>query len=446
MFIRTIKLIVLCKVICILFQAKCYSQSNPPANIEINNSKGIQFSEGLSWEEIKAKAKKENKFIFVDCFATWCVPCKKMDRTIYPSSAVGDVINQRFVSVRVQMDSTENDNSETKAGYQEANYIKNSFGVKDLPTYLFFTPNGDIVHKDISYKTEEEFIKLSTDALDSSKQFFTLFQKYLCGNLRYEQMPFLTNIALRINEKSIADSVAENYLNNYLLKAPDSEILTKNNIEFIYSNTKKTSDKGFKFVYTHLEKINEVMGVKRYAQDFIEPIIRQEIYRKLWKDKKQSCPLTLYPNWKKIKLSIQHSYNLDFANRTVLDAQIAWYTSRKDWVNYCKKVILRVNRYGPFGPIPSAHFRWNWSAWALFEHSTNADQLTKGLTWSKKAISLSPVLIAGYLDTYANLLYKLSKVKEAIAWQEKAVKLEPTNEELIESLRKMKKGEKTWQE
>ncbi|MBO9572315.1 MAG: hypothetical protein J7497_08925, partial [Chitinophagaceae bacterium] len=33
---------------------------------------GINFEVRLTWQQIKDKAKAENKFIFVDCYATWC--------------------------------------------------------------------------------------------------------------------------------------------------------------------------------------------------------------------------------------------------------------------------------------------------------------------------------------------------------------------------------------
>jgi hypothetical protein len=51
-----------------------------------------------------------------------------------------------------------------------------------------------------------------------------------------------------------------------------------------------------------------------------------------------------------------------------------------------------------------------------------------------------------FLDTYANLLYKLGKKNEAIAWQQKAVDASSENERpgYQTTLDKMKKGEKTW--
>ena len=38
---------------------------------------GIVFDQG-SWKAVLAKAKRENKLVFVDVYTSWCGPCKKL--------------------------------------------------------------------------------------------------------------------------------------------------------------------------------------------------------------------------------------------------------------------------------------------------------------------------------------------------------------------------------
>src|SRR5688572_603672 len=84
----------------------------PLAVLSQNN--GIQFEKGLNWEQVKAKAKKENKHIFLDFYTTWCGPCKRMEKEVYANDTVANFFNQKFISVQVQMDETEKDTDETK--------------------------------------------------------------------------------------------------------------------------------------------------------------------------------------------------------------------------------------------------------------------------------------------------------------------------------------------
>src|SRR5581483_3216005 len=116
------------------------------------SSDSIHFSTEKSWQQIKTEAKVEGKFIFVDCYATWCGPCKMMDKQVYTNDSVGAFMNDHFVSVKVQMDTSQSDNQYTKDWYQIAHELQSSYKVNSLPTYLFFSPNGEIVHKEIGAK------------------------------------------------------------------------------------------------------------------------------------------------------------------------------------------------------------------------------------------------------------------------------------------------------
>mgnify|MGYP002278420211 CR=1 FL=1 len=39
-------------------------------------SKGITFEQTKEWKKVLKKAKKEKKLIFIDCYTSWCGPCK----------------------------------------------------------------------------------------------------------------------------------------------------------------------------------------------------------------------------------------------------------------------------------------------------------------------------------------------------------------------------------
>src|SRR5258708_31213409 len=88
---------------------------------------GVRFEADLNWQEVLAKAAKEKKFIFLDIYATWCGPCKQMDKFVYTDTAIGDFFNKQFISIKVQMDTSKNDNGHVREWYSDAHELKNKY-------------------------------------------------------------------------------------------------------------------------------------------------------------------------------------------------------------------------------------------------------------------------------------------------------------------------------
>src|SRR5690348_5608865 len=130
---------ILCGILlCMNSKARAQDDSTKP---------GIRFDNALKWDQILAKAKVENKYVFVDCYTTWCLPCKKMEQDVYPLKNVGDFFNSKFVAVKFQMDVTPKDNDIVKSRYADANKIKDDYSVDGFPTYLIFTPDGRLLYR-----------------------------------------------------------------------------------------------------------------------------------------------------------------------------------------------------------------------------------------------------------------------------------------------------------
>lgn len=138
-------------------------------------AQGISFEHG-TFKEALAKAKAEKKLLFMDCFTTWCGPCKVMSKEIFPLQEVGDYMNSNFVSIKVDMEKGE--------GIE----LAKTYSVKAFPTLLFIDAEGKVVHKFVGSDKAEGFIAQAKIALDPTKQLANLEKQYQSGK---RDLPFL---------------------------------------------------------------------------------------------------------------------------------------------------------------------------------------------------------------------------------------------------------------
>ncbi len=128
--------------------------SGPGAAARLAAETGIQFTDE-AWAAIVKKAKAENKMIFLDAYASWCGPCKLLQKNVFTRSDVGELFNKNFINVKVDMERGE--------GPQLARL----FPLEAYPTLFFIEPSGKIVRKVIGYRTPEQLIKLGKSVLNN---------------------------------------------------------------------------------------------------------------------------------------------------------------------------------------------------------------------------------------------------------------------------------------
>ncbi len=111
-------------------------------------AQGIAFEpDGTTLEQASEKAKKENKLIFLDCYTSWCGPCKKMARDVFPQEQVGAYMNPKFVSIQIDM--------ESEYGAPLAKKLQ----IQAYPTFVIFNAYAQEIGRFLGGSEAEEFIK-----------------------------------------------------------------------------------------------------------------------------------------------------------------------------------------------------------------------------------------------------------------------------------------------
>lgn len=133
--------------IAVILMMAVYAINNPKVDFKKDSINGVQFHKG-SWDEALALAKKENKLIFLDIYATWCGPCKKLKKNTFTEKKVGQFYNANFINVSLDGEKG------------EGAILANKYRITAYPTLLFIDSTGKLILASGGYMNSEEFIKL----------------------------------------------------------------------------------------------------------------------------------------------------------------------------------------------------------------------------------------------------------------------------------------------
>jgi thiol:disulfide interchange protein len=112
------------------------------------SSQAQSLFSNMSYADAVKTAKKENKSYFVDLTASWCLPCKLMDQTVFQDQMVIQYVEEQYIAVQLDVEDF------------DAMILKSEYQVKSLPTILFFNANGKMIAKEEGLQTGTNFLKL----------------------------------------------------------------------------------------------------------------------------------------------------------------------------------------------------------------------------------------------------------------------------------------------
>lgn len=148
---------------------------------------GVRF-ENITLDQALAAAKESGKLVFVDCYTSWCGPCKKLSSEVFPQKVVGDYINERFVSVKYDVEK------------EEYKFIAKQYEVKAYPTMLILSSNGEVMDKILGYKTADKLIQSIENSFDRERSLAGLKEKYQAGNM--DKLKLVEYYQKLMNERS----------------------------------------------------------------------------------------------------------------------------------------------------------------------------------------------------------------------------------------------------
>lgn len=374
----------------------------------VKAQEGMQFFHG-TWEELKAEAKKQNKPIFMDAFTTWCGPCKRMSANVFPQPAVGEFYNKNFINYKLDMEKG------------EGPAIAKQFNVAFYPTYLFFNANGELIHRASGAKGPEDFIKDGKTAIDPNASLYGQINRFKNGDRDPAFMQGLLS-----NLGNLDAGMQKDVLDIYWKGKNLSEIGEKNNWAIFRDYDNDILGERFTYVYKNRAALSEKLG-----KNEVEGILINKAGPQMQTALETGNEQLFNRVNEVLKLSDKKEIKKFNANSEVLFLLV-----KKDMKAFNKLALVYVNDH-----IANSAEDLNLLAWAVYQHSDDKDALAKAEGWAKKSVDLKKNF--ANTDTYASLLYKNKKYKEAEAMANESIKLANANGEdttatkqLLEKIRK----------
>ena len=339
---------------------------------------GIEFNHELTFQEALDKAKREGKLVFIDCYTSWCGPCKRLASTVFVDSSVGAYFNSNYINVKFDMEKEEGPSIATR--YQVTAY----------PTLMWLDGNGSIKNKVIGGLDTKGLIDAGRKAADPiPDMMLDMDHKYSAGA---RDEAFMEEY-LKLFKMSGRDNDA--VLTEYLKQATAQNWPKENTLPLTFDMTNKYPSPGVDVLIKHKNDLVAKYGAKLYnekietlANDALA-LAKKKTDEKMLKDAVELVKGTGAES-KQLVAKMEMDYYFNTANATVYDKYVTDY----------------IKKYAP-----NDAKLLNDVAWQYYINTNDEKYLKKACQWAFKAVNTQNTCANN--TTYAYLQYKLHNYSEA---------------------------------
>jgi len=327
----------------------------------------IQFEHG-TWSEITAKAKKEHKPIFLDCYTVWCGPCKMMANSVFTQPQVAEYFNNTFINAKFDMEKGE--------GIE----LKNKFGVNAYPTYIYISPEGEVLNRLVGSMPAEVFIEKTKKGIEGMG-LSDMQKKYLSGERSEKFVLEYLNMLEDANLKNEAQKVAVELLNN----SDISKIHTPEYFKLFMFYIQDVDSGVFTYVYKNRDQFNaEIKPAGALDRKF------REVWEAGSKRYVSGEGKDAVIDKKGLKKYVNRMKKEGVADYKVIAENAKMYNAEKslDWRTYISVANEKIKR-DTFEKLPE-HELYNWGL-IIDKSCTDPDLRKEAAGWFKLAM---PVLEA----------------------------------------------------
>ena len=360
---------------------------------------GIKFREG-DWNSMLKQASKSNKLIFLDCYTSWCGPCKMLAKHVFTVDSVADFFNRNFICVKMDMEKGEGPE------------LAKKYNIAAYPTLLFINGNGEQVHTVVGYQKPGKLLAEGRIASDGSETLSALQKRYDSGE---RDEAFVRKYIAKLSQSSqskLQEKVATEFLNTF----SDSQFYSRDCWEIFYRNFSDPMSPVVQKVFANRKRFYEV--APRDSVDlFLNYTFRVGLGRYTWSKTKS-------PNFNEKAYDDYLKYLRGIRNWEKKPGYIATLLTSRHWIDGDYRAMIdemhRALGYGIFNDEDQLSYVQG----HIIQLCTTADQplLAEAYDWMQQLADEAPMgyYKSEYMKLQARILTAQGRPDEARDLEDKA--------------------------
>ncbi|MCU0660366.1 MAG: thioredoxin family protein, partial [Candidatus Pacebacteria bacterium] len=317
--------------------------------VQAQQKDSIHFIEDTPYDSLLAKAKQEGKPLFLDCYTSWCGPCKWMDTHMFTVDSVTHFYNTHFVCARIDME---------KEG--EGSTLKKQLEVKAYPTYFLigwdgkpidrvsgaFIKNGEPLTK--------EFIMFGKRAFDEREStFYLLSDKYENSSISQQEL------VEYMERRSMMLMSTNSEVDTFFTRQSDPTDSLSWHVIKRYAGEKSNA---FRYLVSNRDIFNS-----RYTPDSVNGVIELKYARAMFEAFRATDSLgNRYIDsveYLRLRTTVI-ALGADFSDKLVLKMDLIYYQMKEDWNQYIATAKKDISAYWNDALL------LNQISWYFYEHAS----------------------------------------------------------------------------
>mgnify|MGYP002573013897 CR=1 FL=1 len=212
------------------------------------NAQGVEFRD-LTFRQALEQAQKEGKLVFMDCYTSWCGPCKNMLNNVFTLAEAGVFMNEEFVCVKYDMEK----------GVGKDLYKQYKSNIIGFPTLLLINKEGKVMHQMAGFQ-EADVLIAGMKAGKEGKSLFACRDRYEAGE---RDLAFLKEYVAALEGAFLKDDI-EKIVLDYMNTISVEKLQEKEIWDFVGAFIKNPYSPQFDYVIFNIDRLAHKVKFDRY--------------------------------------------------------------------------------------------------------------------------------------------------------------------------------------